>query len=73
MALSQPLLDAKACRNSLIWGRAEGLSTVSSLLRRGSVSAINRVMKIAVKPPAFIPFCSRPPANSEIESGNIIP
>ena len=73
IAASQPLRDAKALRNSLIFGKAEISNSVSIRARRGAVNSRNRDRRIATKPPAVMPFCSSPPAKSEKYSENITP
>ena len=59
---SQPLRAANPPMNSLIRGSADTSASTSSRVARGAVTSTNRVIRIASRLPAVMPFCSRPPA-----------
>ena len=73
IAASQPFRDANTPRNSLIFGKSERSVSTSIRRRRGAVSSMNSVMRMATRPPAVMPFCSNPPATCEKYSGNTTP
>ena len=72
-AASQPLRVANAPRNVLIPGSSAMSSRPLNRLARGAVRSVSSVSRIAVRPPAVMPFCRRPPANTEKYSGKTMP
>ena len=66
---SQPLRRANAPRNSLMLGSTARSRSTSTRERRGAVISRKSVMRMATRPPAVMPFCSKPPATPERNPG----